>query len=147
VRGTGREMIRFYKHEFAVSQDTLDENGHANNVAYVQWMQDIAVRHSNDSGCTQATQAAGAIWVVRSHQIEYLRPAFLGDIVSAFTWVVNFRRAISLRRYKFVRQKDNSLLARGETDWVFLNAKTRRPITIPVDVRKTFHLVAEDQEP
>lgn len=140
-------MIRVYTHEFVVSEDTLDENGHANNVAYVQWMQDIAVLHSNDSGCTQATQAAGAIWVVRSHQIEYLRPAFLGDIVSAFTWVVNFRRAISLRRYKFVRQEDNSILARGETDWVFLNAKTRRPITIPEGVRKTFQLVGEDQEP
>ena len=140
-------MIRVYTHEFVVSEDTLDENGHANNVAYVQWMQDIAVFHSNDSGCTQATHAAGAIWVVRSHQIEYLRPAFLGDILSASTWVVNFRRAISLRRYKFVRQKDNSVLARGETDWVFLNAKTRRPITIPVEVRKTFQLVTQDQEP
>jgi acyl-CoA thioester hydrolase len=140
-------MVRVYTQEFVVSEDTLDENGHANNVAYVQWMQDIAVRHSNDSGCTQATQAAGAIWVVRSHQIEYLRPAFLGDIISASTWVVNFRRAISLRRYKFVRQKDNNVLARGETDWVFLNAKTRRPITIPEGVRKIFHLVGEDQEP
>ena len=140
-------MIRVYTQEFVVSEDTLDENGHANNVAYVRWMQDIAVRHSNDSGCTQATQAAGAIWVVRSHQIEYLRPAFLGDIISASTWVVNFRRAISLRRYKFVRQKDKCVLARGETDWVFLNAKTRRPITIPEGVRKTFQLVGEDQEP
>jgi acyl-CoA thioester hydrolase len=137
-------MLPIYTHEFVVSEDTLDENGHANNVAYVRWMQDIAVLHSNNSGCTQATQAAGAIWVVRSHQIEYLSPAFPGDILSASTWVVNFRRAISLRRYKFVRQKDNSVLARGETDWVFLNAKTRRPITIPVEVRKTFQLVGED---
>ncbi len=140
-------MARVYTHDFVVSEDTLDENGHANNVAYVQWMQDIAVLHSNDSGGTQATQAAGAIWVVRSHQIEYLRPAFLGDIISAFTWVVNFRRAISLRRYKFVRQKDNDVLARGETDWVFLNTKTRRPMIIPPEVRKTFQLVPEDQEP
>ena len=137
-------MLPIYTREFVVSEDTLDENGHANNVAYVQWMQDIAVLHSNNSGCAQATQAAGALWVVRSHQIEYLSPAFLGDILSASTWVVNFRRAISLRRYKFVRQKDNSVLARGETDWVFLNAKTRRPITIPVEVRKTFQLVGED---
>jgi len=52
-----------------------------------------------------------------------------------------------LRRYKFLRQEDNSVLARGETDWVFLNAKTRRPIIIPPEVRKTFQLVSEDQEP
>jgi len=140
-------MFPIYTHEFIVSEGTLDENGHANNVAYIQWMQDIAVLHSNDAGCTRATQAAGAIWVARSHQIEYLRPAFLGDTLSVFTWVVNFRRAISLRRYKFVRQKNNSVLAKGETDWVFIDAKTRRPIKIPVEVRKTFQLVTEDQEP
>jgi acyl-CoA thioester hydrolase len=147
MRRTGREMPPIYSHEFVVSQGTLDENGHANNVAYVQWMQNIAVLHSSDAGCTQATQAAGAIWVVRSHQVEYLHPAFLGDILSVFTWVVNFRRAMSLRRYKFIRQRDNRVLARGETNWVFVNAKTGRPVTIPEGVRKTFQLIAQDQEP
>jgi acyl-CoA thioester hydrolase len=140
-------MPPIYTHEFIVSEGTLDENGHANNVAYVQWMQNIAVLHSWDSGCTRATQAAGASWVVRSHQIEYFHPAFLGDTLLVLTWVVNFRRAISLRRYKFIRQKDKSVLAKGETNWVFVAAKTGRPITIPEEVRKTFHLVTEDQEP
>jgi len=140
-------MPPIYTHEFIVSEGTLDENGHANNVAYVQWMQNIAVLHSRDAGCTRATQAAGATWVVRSHQIEYFHPAFLGDTLSVLTWVVNFRRAISLRRYKFIRQKDDSVLAKGETNWVFVDAKTGRPITIPEEVRKTFQLVTEDQEP
>lgn len=140
-------MPPIYTHEFIVSEGTLDENGHANNVAYVQWMQNIAVLHSRDAGCTRATQAAGATWVVRSHQIEYFHPAFLGDTLSVLTWVVNFRRAISLRRYKFIRQKDDSVLAKGETNWVFVDAKTGRPITIPEEVKKTFQLVTEDQEP
>jgi len=140
-------MPPIYTHEFIVSEGTLDENGHANNVAYVQWMQDIAVLHSRDAGCTRATQAAGATWVVRSHQIEYFHPAFLGDTLSILTWVVNFRRAISLRRYTFIKQKDKSVLAKGETNWVFVDAKTGRPITIPEEVRKTFQLVTEDQEP
>jgi len=140
-------MPPIYTHEFVVSEGTLDENGHANNVAYVQWMQDIAVLHSRDAGCTRATQAGGATWVVRSHQIEYFHPALLGDTLSVLTWVVNFRRAISLRRYKFIRQKDNRVLAKGETNWVFVDAKTGRPITIPEEVRKTFKLVGEAKEP
>jgi acyl-CoA thioester hydrolase len=137
----------YYKHQFSVTENILDENDHANNVAFIQWMQDVAVLHSRDSGCTQATRAAGATWVVRSHKIEYLRPALQGDILSVFTWVVNFRRAISLRKYKFVRQKDNSVIARGETHWVFVDIKTGRPATIPDEVRQAFHLIPEDQEP
>ena len=85
--------------------------------------------------------------LVRTHTIEYLRPAYIGDTISVLTWVVNFRRVRSLRRYKFVRPEDNAIIARGETDRVFVDAKTGRPLTIPDEVKNTFQLVAEDREP
>jgi acyl-CoA thioester hydrolase len=110
-------------------------------------MQDVAVLHAETVGCTQATRSAGATWVVRSHTVEYLRPAYIGDTLAVLTWVVNFRRVRSLRRYKFFRPKDNSVIARGETEWVFVDAKTGRPMTIPEEVQNTFELVAEDKEP
>jgi acyl-CoA thioester hydrolase len=140
-------MPPIYTYEVTVPENAVDENGHVNNVVYIQWMQDVAVHHSEEAGCTQTTRSAGATWVVRSHTIEYLRPAFLGDTLSVMTWVVNFRRVRSLRRYKFVRPKDNSVIARGETYWVFVDAKTGRPLTIPEEIQNTFELVAEDKEP
>jgi acyl-CoA thioester hydrolase len=140
-------MIPIYQHEFRVPENTVDENGHVNNVVYIQWMQDVAVLHAETVGCTQATRSAGATWVVRSHTVEYLRPAYIGDTLAVLTWVVNCRRVRSLRRYKFFRPKDNSVIARGETDWVFVDAKTGRPLTIPEEVQNTFELVAEDKEP
>jgi hypothetical protein len=54
----------------------LVENGHVNNVQFVQWMQDAAVRHYESLGGILLTQALETTWVVRSHNIEYLRPAF-----------------------------------------------------------------------
>ena len=92
-------------------------------------------------------EAAGGTWVVRSHKIEYLRPAFAGDRVEALTWVANFRRARSLRRYKFVNVTDNTVVAKGETEWVFVDAETGRPRAIPDNVARAFPLVTEDQEP
>jgi acyl-CoA thioester hydrolase len=59
--------------------------------------------------------------VVRSHRIDYLRPAFAGDRVRVLTWVADFRRAFSLRRYRFLKAADDTLLAKGETDWVFFD--------------------------
>ena len=122
-------------------------NGHVNNVIYVQWMQDIAILHCQATGGTQATRAAGATWVARSHKIEYLRPAFCDETVVALSWVVDFRRVRSLRRYRFLRQSDNTLLARGETDWVFVDAETGRPRTIPDEVSRLFPIVSNDEEP
>jgi len=136
-----------YRYDFKVPADVVDENGHVNNVVYVRWMQDVAIRHSGVTGCTQATQAVGATWVVRSHWIEYLQPVFAGDDISILTWVSNFRKVRSLRKYKFVRKNDDTVLAQGATDWVFIDTQRKRPRLIPKEIRQVFTLVPEEDEP
>jgi acyl-CoA thioester hydrolase len=134
-----------YAYTFAVPPEAIDENGHVNNVYYVQWMQDAAVRHYDFIGGVPPMQAVGATWVVRSHHIEYHAPAFVGDEIEVRTWVVNIRRVGSLRRYEFVRKSDGRLLSRGETEWVFVNATSGRPLAIPDEVARLFPLSAEDK--
>ena len=120
-----------YRHRFTVPASAVDQNGHVNNVVYIQWMQDVATMHFDTVGGTPLMQAAGATWVVRSHNIEYLSPLFAGEDVTVLTWVVDFRRVRSLRRYRFLRTGDGALLARGETDWVFVDTASGRPCKIP----------------
>jgi acyl-CoA thioester hydrolase len=136
-----------YSYEFTVPEIAVDQNGHVNNVMYVQWMQDSAVRHYEAMGGTQPTQAMGATWVVRSHMIEYLRPAFAGERIRVQTWVVNMRRVRSLRRYRFLRVADEQLLVRGETDWVFVDASSGVPRAIPPQVTDLFTLVPDERKP
>ena len=135
-----------YTHEFTVPEAALDQNGHVNNVNFVQWMQAAAVRHYEFIGGIPPTLAAGATWVVRSHHVDYLRPAFAGDSIEVRTWVVNIRRARSLRRYRFVRKADGKLLVKGETDWVFVDAGSGSPRLIPDGVVKLFTLLPEEEE-
>jgi acyl-CoA thioester hydrolase len=49
-----------FLHPITVTPDVLDVNGHANNVAYVQWLQDAAIHHASDTGCTDLTSALSA---------------------------------------------------------------------------------------
>ena len=72
-------MSQIYRYELTVPEDAVDVNGHVNNLEYLRWMQDAAILHSDSQGCTKATTAAGATWVVRTHRVEYLRPAFAGE--------------------------------------------------------------------
>lgn len=130
-----------YRRPFIIPPEVIDENGHVNNVAYVQWMQEIAVEHYASIGGIEA-QGPEATWVVREHRIEYLLPAFAGQEIEMRTWVENIRRVRSLRKYEFVRKADGKLLVRGETDWVFVDAKTGVPRAIPEEVRQVF--VVED---
>jgi acyl-CoA thioester hydrolase len=138
---------RVYGYEFEVPAEAIDANGHVNNVEFVRWMQDAAVAHADARGLTAATREAGATWVVRSHRIDYLRPAVAGDRINVMTWVADFRRAFSLRRYRFTRASDGTVLARGETDWVFVDVKTGRPKSVPEELKGMFEVPAPDWEP
>jgi acyl-CoA thioester hydrolase len=140
-------MNPIHTFEIKVTGGVVDENGHVNNVAYIQWMQDAAVSHAGASGCTRATTALGATWVVRSHHIEYFSPSFAGDTLTVTTWVASFHKVRSLRKYKFVRAADQTLVARAETDWVFVNAQTGRPLSMPTDIRNALPVVSEELEP
>jgi acyl-CoA thioester hydrolase len=120
-----------HTYELDVPSSAIDANGHANNVEFVRWMQDAAVAHGDARGLNAMTRDAGMSWVVRSHQVHYLRPAFAGDHVRVRTWVESFRRASSKRGYEFVRDADGAVLAKGETEWVLVDAKTGRPRGIP----------------
>jgi len=126
-----------------IPADAIDGNGHVNNVAYVQWMQDAAVRHFDALGGTPLTVEAGATWVVRSHHVEYLAYGFAGEEIEVRTWIANVRRVRSLRRYEFVRLSDGKLLVRGETDWVFVEIHDGQPTAIPENIAGLFHLVDE----
>jgi acyl-CoA thioester hydrolase len=139
-------MTTPYVYAVEVAASTIDANGHANNIEYLRWMQDAAVAHSDAVGCTRATLAATATWVVRSHHIDYLRPAFAGDRLEVRTWVADFRRAFSLRKYELVRRSDGAILARGETNWAYIDAASGRPRSIPEEIRNLFGVTASGAE-
>ena len=126
-----------YTKTFTIPSSAIDENGHVNNVVYVQWMQDIAVEHYSSIGGVEA-QGPDSTWVIRKHSIEYFLPAFEGEEIEARTWVENLRKVRSLRMYEFVRKSDGKVLVKGETDWVFMDAKTGKLKAIPIEVEKVF---------
>ena len=133
---------RIYTRPFTVPADSIDENGHVNNVVYVQWMQDIAVEHYSAIGGIEA-QGPESTWVVREHKIEYLLPAFAEEEIEVRTWVENVRRVWSLRKYEFVRKSDQRVLVKGETDWVFVDMKTGSPRAVPEKVIDIFFIPKE----
>jgi acyl-CoA thioester hydrolase len=132
-----------YRLPIIVPPDVVDDNRHVNNLAYLAWMQEAAIQHSAAVGCTRITSELSATWVVRTHRIEYFMPAFSGEHLTVLTWVANFRKVRSLRRYKIIRDEGEARLAEGETDWVFVDAKTGRPRAIPEQMRTLFTIVQD----
>lgn len=137
-------MLPVYEHHHAVAPEEIDSQGHANNVAYVNWMQDAAVAHSRARGWTDARyHAMGQGWVARSHWIEYRQPAMPGDRIIVRTWVATMTKVTSTRRYRILREGNGDLLAVAETNWAFIDYTTGRPCRIPAEVVASFQLVTD----
>lgn len=134
-----------YRYTFTVPADALDTLGHVNNVVWVAWMQDAAQRHSADCGGTAALSPTGCSWVARSHHIEYLAPAFADETIELLTWVADFRRVRSRRRYRFRNAATGQLLVRGETDWVFIDLRSGRPRSVPDEVARCYVVWAGEE--
>ena len=138
---------RIHSRRFPVPDDAIDQQGHVSNLAYVAWMQDLAIQHSAAAGWPMARYLAmGAGWVVRSHFIEYLRPAFAGDVIEAHTWVPEFTQRTTPRRFLFLREADRLPLAKAETRWVFVDLASGRRRPLPDDLLSAFAPVADDAE-
>ena len=136
-------MTAFFEYPHTVAAEDIDELGHAGNYHYIKWMQAAAIAHSTANGWPeQRYYDLGAGWVVRSHNITYIKPAFLGDELVIKTWVVSARPAVSLRKYE-IRKSSGELLARAGTEWAFINYHTQRPTRIPPEVACCFELVPD----
>ena len=123
---------RAFLHTFVVEASDIDQLGHANNVAYVRWVQDVAAAHWH-SLYPLAGQPP-QVWVVQEHQIRYLRSAYAGDELRALTWVADVKGASSKRLTRI--ERGGELLCAAETQWVLLDAASGRPVRVPGEVAR-----------
>lgn len=138
-------MDQVYEYFHTVSAEEIDVLGHANNVVYVDWMQAAAVAHSAALGWpTERYRRLGIGWVVRSHQIEYLQPAYAGQQIVVRTWVAQMKKVTSLRRYRIFRLPDETLLAEAQTNWAFISYANGQLFRIPAEIAAAFPVKDEN---
>ncbi len=136
VRVSGAEVFRW---DLTVGSEDIDVLGHASNVAFIRWIQEVALAHSAAVGFDlEAYRRLGAIFVVVRHEVDYLRPALRGDAVEARTWISSVAAAKCQRSTELARKSDGQLLARGLTTWAFVELATGRPRRIDGQLRVAF---------
>lgn len=121
---------------FDVAVDDLDDLNHVNNIRYVEWIQDISKKHWEQ--VTDEDIRKEMIWVVRNHNISYLKSAVLGDTVEVTTHIESNKGPLSIRVVEIKNQKTGELMVKSRTEWCLLDAKTFRPRRVPEYVQELF---------
>ncbi len=114
-----------YSLPLRVPDADIDRQGHVNNVAFVRYIQDVAIAHWL-ALASDAVRAAYT-WVVRRHELEYLRPAFPDEELLVRTWVGKAIGATWERFTEVLRVGEEKPLVTARTVWVLLDAVSGRP--------------------
>ncbi len=113
-----------------------DENGHVNNITYLQWCIDVAEKH----WFTKAPKnyQKSHYWVVLEHTISYKNPSFKGEELLVEN-LGNFgRRCEKANAIINLRTSDNKELVNAKTVWCFVAIESQRPARITEEIRTLF---------
>ena len=125
---------------FTAGPEHIDELGHVNNAVWVQWIQQVAVAHWES--LADPAHKDCYYWVVVRHEIDYLRAAFPGDVITARTWVGEAPKGARFDRHVEFAGADGKLSVRAKTQWAIIDKALGRPIRVPPEVVAPF-LAAE----
>lgn len=124
-----------YTTRWRVRSYEIDQNGHVNNAVYLNYAEALTVEHAEESGYGRAwTEAHGGAWVVHRHEIEYLRPAVMGDELELTVRVELVRGVHGVRRTWIRRSADGALVAEVLSEWVWVRLSDGRPARVPAEL-------------
>lgn len=119
--------------------------GELRPAALLRLLQEAAIEASNDAGYDEAWyRNAATQWVVRRTALEIDDGIRGGELLTVSTWVADFRRVLSRRRYE-LDGGDGRRIARGWSDWVYLDVGRGRPTRVPAEMIAGFAARTDEQ--
>jgi acyl-CoA thioester hydrolase len=126
--------MRTYRLERRLSHADVDFLGELKMAALLGLLEQAAVEASSEAGFDAEWYARERrIWIIRRTRLERIVPVGGTDAIAVETAILDVRRARSLRRYLVWRGSE--LVARATTDWVYCDAESGRPVSVPQSVQ------------
>ena len=139
-----RPAVAVFRRRRTVVDRDLDALEHVNNVVWLRFVVELAHAHSEAVGLDlPRLRELGGVWVVQRHELDYHRPAELGDEILEETWVSKIAGARSVRHARLRSVREGSLHLEAVTKWAFVDPASGRPRRLPRQVIDCFVPLAE----
>jgi acyl-CoA thioester hydrolase len=126
------------QHEFSFRVQLYDVNafGELSSTGLLRFLQQAASEASAALGYDADWYAEqGTAWLIRRTVVDIDQPAPYREEVTVRTWVSDIRRVRSQREYEVRLSGNGTLIARGHTDWVYVDLNRDKPIQPPVELQ------------
>jgi acyl-CoA thioester hydrolase len=119
-----------FSYPIAIEPADIDHMGHVNNAVYLKWVQDAVIGYWRSAAPAEAV--ARHLWVALKHEIIYLRPTLLKDVVVAEVIAEKVEGARAF--FHTVVRRGDEVLSEISSCWCCLDAATLRPSRLARDV-------------
>ena len=123
-----------FRHAVAIHPCDIDHMGHVNNSVYLKWVQDAVVDYWQSVAPPEAV--AKHLWVALKHEISYLKPTFLTDVVVAE--VIAERMDGVRASFTTIVRRGQDVLSEVRSTWCCLDAASLRPARLAREVAARF---------
>ncbi len=123
--------MRIFSWPIRVYYEDTDAGGVVFYANYLKFFERARTEMLRDSGFEQdqLLKEQGVIFVVRSVQVDYLKPAQFNDQIVATATVIQMKKTSFVFKQEILR--DEQLLCKGEVKIACVNAETMRPKAVP----------------
>jgi acyl-CoA thioester hydrolase len=118
-----------FQASFRPQDADIDENGHVNNVVYLDWAQRLAIAHWRARAPAQDQDAYA--WIALRHEVDYRRPLRPSETAQGRTWVSDSADGPRFDRFVRIDGPDGAMCAQARTVWCLIERASGRPRRVP----------------
>ena len=135
-------IYKKFETEMTVRPSEIDYNGHVHQSAYLDYL--LFARVDQMQRCykmpIEEFFKLGLSWATKSLFIDYQKPLFLSEPFIVRTWIETIGEKSVNVRFQILKTTSGAIAAEGESTYVLVDAKMRKPVAIPEDIKEKFSI-------
>lgn len=127
-----------YKTEFIIHYHQVNPYEYATPLTMLHYLEDTAIAHSQAVGQgIEQLKAKKQAWILNQWQLQMESYPVLGERIIIETWSAGFERFYGSRDF-LIRDRDNRILGKATSLWIFYNTERKRPTRIPPEFEEAY---------
>ncbi len=121
----------------------LDLFGHVNNARYLEFLEEGRWSFAENRLAILEWQQQGLAFSIVNININYRRPALMGDILEIRTWLSRIGKSSAVFRQEIFLEGTATYVVDADVTIVMIDSKTNKPIALKGDIRAAFEAAQE----
>lgn len=116
----------------------LDYNGHVNNARYLEFIEEGRWSFVEENLDFEEWERLGLAFSVVNININYRRPAVLGEVMEIRTWISSIGKTSARIRQEILLKGTETAIADADVTFVMIDGRTSKTVPMTEDIQTAF---------